>query len=135
MIQPTDGHVKGRNSTSAPGTVRPLLSPRSRRWLGVESPTSSGGPSLGCLRISTSKESHGRVGPISKVGWPEIQAGLLVRYFHDWQRVRPRPRPRSRDRGRPTGPVAGRYAVRVEGGKWGTARRLRGKDGCCCLHG
>jgi hypothetical protein len=44
---PTDGYAKGRNATSAPGTVRPLLRPRSRRQLGVESPTSSAGPSLG----------------------------------------------------------------------------------------
>jgi hypothetical protein len=69
------------------------------------------------------------VGPISKVGWPEIQAGLLVRYFHDWQRVRPRPQGRGRDRGRPTGPVVGRYPVRVEeGGMGGAARRLKGTD-------
>jgi hypothetical protein len=60
------------------------------------------------------EESHGRVGQISKVGWPEIQAGLLARHFHDWQRVRPRPR--GRDSGRPTGPVVGRYPVRVEEG-------------------
>jgi hypothetical protein len=58
------------------------------------------------------EESHGRVGQISKVGWPEIQAGLLARHFHDWQRVRPRPR--GRDSGRRTGPVVGRYLVRVE---------------------
>jgi hypothetical protein len=56
--------------------------------------------------------------------WPETQAGLLVRHFHDWQRVRPRHQSRARDRGRPTRPVVGRYLVRVEEG-----------DGCCCLHG
>jgi hypothetical protein len=56
------------------------------------------------------------VDPISKVGWPEIQAGLLVRHFHDWQRVRPRPQGRGRDRGRPTGSVVGRHPVRVEEG-------------------
>jgi hypothetical protein len=54
------------------------------------------------------------VAQISKVGWPEIQAGLLLRYFHDWQRVRPRPQ--GRDGGRPTGLVVGRYPVQVEEG-------------------
>ena len=49
------------------------------------------------------------MGRISKVGWPEIQAGLLVRHFHDWQHVRPRPQGRGRDRGRPTGPIVGMY--------------------------
>jgi hypothetical protein len=54
------------------------------------------------------------VGQISKVGWPEIQAGLLLRHFHDWQHVRPRPQ--GRDGGRPTGLVVGRYPVQVEEG-------------------
>jgi hypothetical protein len=54
------------------------------------------------------------VGQISKISWPEIQAGLLVRHFHDWQRVRPRPR--GRDNGRLTGPAVGRYPVWVEEG-------------------
>jgi len=49
------------------------------------------------------EESHDRVGQISKVDWPKAQAGLLMRLFHDWQRVRPRPR--GRDSGRPTGLV------------------------------
>jgi hypothetical protein len=56
------------------------------------------------------------VGPISNVDWPEIQAGLLVRHFHGWQRVRPRPQGRGRERRRPTGPVVGRHPVRVEEG-------------------
>jgi len=30
------------------------------------------------------EESHGQVGQILEVGWPEIQAGWLVRHFHDW---------------------------------------------------
>jgi hypothetical protein len=62
------------------------------------------------------EESHGWVDSISKGGWPEIQAGLLVRHFHDWQRVRPRPQGRGRDRGRPTRSVVGRHPVRVEEG-------------------
>lgn len=52
--------------------------------------------------------------PISKVGWPEIQAALLMRHFHDWQRVRPRPQGCGDDRGRPAGLVVGRHPVRVE---------------------
>jgi hypothetical protein len=60
------------------------------------------------------EESHDRVGQISNVGWPEAQAGLLVKHFHDWQRVRPRPR--GRDSGRPTGLVVGRYLVRLRKG-------------------
>ena len=64
------------------------------------------------------------MGQISKVGWPEIQAGLLVRHFHDWQRVRPRPR--GRDGGRPTGPVVGRNPVRVEEGIGGRGQATWG---------
>jgi hypothetical protein len=60
------------------------------------------------------EESHDRVGQISKVDWPKAQAGLLMRLFHDWQRVRPRPR--GRDSGRPTGLVVGRYPVRSRKG-------------------
>jgi hypothetical protein len=60
------------------------------------------------------EESHDRVGQISKVDWPKAQAGLLMRLFHDWQRVRPRPR--GRDSGRPTGLVVGRYLVRLRKG-------------------
>ena len=76
---------------------------------------------------------HGRVGLISKAGWPETQAGLLVRHFHDWQRVRPRPR--GCDSGRPTGPVVGRYLVWVEEGDGARPGDSGGRIRCCCLHG
>jgi hypothetical protein len=66
------------------------------------------------------------VGQISKVGWPDIHAGLLVRYFRDWQRVRSRSRGRGRDNVRPTGPVVGRYPVPVEEGM-GRAQATQGE--------
>ena len=69
------------------------------------------------------------MGPISKVGWPEIQAGLLVRRFRDRQRARPRPRGRGRDRGRPTGPVVGRHPVHVEEGDGARPGDSRGRIG------
>ena len=53
--------------------VRPLLRPRlrpcSRRWLGVESLTSSAGLSLGCLRTST-------FGGVTRPGGPDIEGRL-----------------------------------------------------------
>jgi hypothetical protein len=84
--------------------------------VGCREPDAVGGPVTRLPQDLHFEESHGRVGPISKVGWSEVQAGLLVRHFLDWQRVRPRPQGRGGDRGRPTGPVVGRHPVQVEEG-------------------
>ena len=73
-------------------------------------------------------------GPDIEGGWPEIQAGLLVRHFHNWQRATPRPRGRGRDRGRPTGPVVGRHPVRVDE-RMGRGQAMQGGmiDAVACM--
>ena len=67
----------------SPKDSQPLLRPRLRRRLDIESPTSDilGRPVTQLPQDLHFEESHSRVDSISKVGGPEIQAGFTSKAF------------------------------------------------------